>query len=78
MTGSDTDTANASTEDTVEVLGGNIFDGPLYKGHAKCIVVRSSSGDPKILHCRLSDRVWGTVTNSDKDFADWLARFGVS
>ena len=71
---------NQSTEtdtDTIEVLKGGIFDEPLYKGPAKCIVIRDKKGKAKILHFMLSDFVWGMTTNADADFGDWLKRYGV-
>lgn len=64
-------------EDDVVVMGNNIFDGPLYKGPAKCVVILNRFGKPKILHCKISDTVWGTVTNAEDDFGDWLKRYGV-
>lgn len=62
---------------TVAVLGDSVLDGPLYKGPAKCIVVYDADGKPKILHCRISDTVWGTTTNADQDFKDWCKRYDV-
>lgn len=77
MSDSNKEDKAVSPEDDVVVMGPNIFDGPLYKGPAKCVVILNRFGKPKIMHCKISDVVWGTVTNADEDFNDWLKRYGV-
>jgi len=72
------DQKEKTQEDDVVVLGNNIFDGPLYKGPAKCVVILNRFGKPKIMHFKVSDIVWGTTTNADADFEDWLERYGAN
>lgn len=69
--------AEESKENQVAVYGENVFDPPLFKGRAKCVAIYDSKGHPKILHCRMSDTVWGITTNADSDFEDWCKRFDV-
>lgn len=77
MSDSSESSGQVNPEDDVVVMGNNIFDGPLYKGPAKCVVILNRFGKPKILHFKVSDTVWGMTTNADANFGAWLKRYGV-
>jgi hypothetical protein len=66
-----------SQKPDIRVHGFNIYDKPVYEGPAKCVSILDGNGNTKILLVRISDTVWGTVTNADADFKDWMKRYGV-
>ena len=70
-------TSAESKENTVVVYGQSVFDGAVYKGKPRCVAFYGASGKPKILHCRISENVWGITKAGDDDFEDWCKRFEV-
>jgi hypothetical protein len=63
----------------VTVFGKNVFLAPLLDAsEANTIVIRRVGGAPMAFFSRLVDDTWVFCNESDKDWADAKARFGVS